>query len=94
MAKKPSKALRGKHRWIGCRIEGFSNRDELKNFLSGLPVNLYDMSENKCIIKVGLTDYRETLECLKNGRVVSITSSGKIKLVRDRLQIDKSFRKR
>lgn len=94
MSKKPSKALRGKRRWIGCEYENFSTRKELEDYLSDVPVKLYDMDNGKCVISVLLVNYEDVKQKLALSPVVSITSSGKIKLVRERLGLPKRVRKR
>ena len=94
MSKKPSKALRGKRRWIGCEYEDFETRKELEDYLSVIPVKLYDMDNGRCVISVSLGNYEYVKHKLARGQVVSITSSGKIKLVRERLGLAKRVRKR
>ena len=94
MARKLTKALRGKRRWIGCLVKGFSSRSQLEDFLQELPVKLYDFSDSKCILSVRLEDYQAVREALQDGRVISISSSGKIRLVRQRLEIERKPRKR
>ena len=54
MSKKPSKALRGKRRWIGCEYKDFETRKELEDYLSVIPVKLYDMDNGRCVISVSL----------------------------------------
>tara|TARA_Y100000768_G_C23984041_1_gene687651 strand:- start:2133 stop:2417 length:285 start_codon:yes stop_codon:yes gene_type:complete len=94
MAKKLTKALRGKRRWIGCKCDGFDSRNELENFLSEHPVKIYDFEDGKCILVVRLEDYDSIRESLSAGRVVSVTSSGKIRLVRERMNFKRKPRKR
>ena len=94
MAKKLTKALRGKRRWIGCISRDFNSRSELENYLSKLPVKLYDFEDGKCILMSRLEDYDSVRELLSEGRVVSETSSGKIRLVRDRMNFSRKPRKR
>ena len=94
MAKKLTKALRGKRRWIGCNCEDFLSRKQLESFLSELPVKLYDFENDKCIIVVSLENYEETKSKLASGRVISQTSSGKIRLVRERMGFTRKPRKR
>lgn len=94
MARKLTKALRGKRRWIGCLTNGFSSRSQLEDFLEKLPIKLYDFSDDKCILSVRLEDYPVVRDMLQDGRVISTTSSGKIRLVRQRLEIKKKPRKR
>ena len=94
MAKKLTKALRGKRRWIGCNCTSFDSRNELEDYLSNLPVKLYDFEDGKCILVVRLEDYDSIKESLSEGRVLSSTSSGKIRLVRERMQFSRKPRKR
>ena len=94
MARKLTKALRGKRRWIGCQADGFSSRSQLEDFLQKLPIKLYDFSDDKCILSVRLEDYQTVREELQDGRVISTSSSGKIRLVRQRLEIERKPRKR
>jgi|TARA_B100001758_G_scaffold236961_1_gene238587 hypothetical protein len=94
MAKKLTKALRGKRRWIGCKCEGFESRGELENFMSEYPVKIYDFEDEKCILVVRLEDYDSIRESLSQGRVVSVTSSGKIRLIRERMNFKRKPRKR
>lgn len=94
MAKKLSKALRGKRRWIGCNCEGFGSRNDLEKHIEDLPVKLYDFENEKCILVVSLDNYEETKSKLTSGRVISQTSSGKIRLVRDRMGFTRKPRKR
>ena len=94
MAKKLTKALRGKRRWIGCKCEGFESRGELENFMSEYPVKIYDFEDEKCILVVRLEDYDSIRESLSQGRVVSVTSSGKIRLIRKRMNFKRKPRKR
>ena len=94
MAKKLTKALRGKRRWIGCECSDFNSRNELENFLQDLPVKLYDFEDGKCILVVRLEEYDSIRDSLSKGRVVSVTSSGKIRLVRERMKFSRKPRKR
>ncbi len=94
MAKKLTKALRGKKRWIGCNCQSFSSRDDLIEYLSNMPVRLYDFTDGKCIVSVRLEDYDLVRESFSQGSVISETSSGKIRLVRERMGIKAQARKR
>ena len=94
MAKKISKALRGKRRWIGCNCTGFNSRKEVENFLSDLPVKLYDFENDKCIIVVQLEQYENVKQKLSSEPIISVTSSGKIRLVRERMNFSRKPRKR
>ena len=94
MAKKLTKALRGKRRWIGCQISGFSNRNELEEYLMNYPVKLYDFEDDKCILMVRLEDYDSTKKGCQEGKIKTVTSSGKIRLVRERMDFTRKPRKR
>ena len=94
MPKKLTKALRGKRRWIGCRCPGFKLRKDLEDYLSEMPVKLYDFEDGKCILVVRLEDYNSVRLNLAKGRIVSETTSGKIRLVRDRMGFSRTPRKR
>ena len=94
MAEKLTKALRGKRRWIGCTCEGFNSRIELEKYLQHYSVKLYDFEDGKCILVVRLEEYNTIRESLSSGRVVSVTSSGKIRLVRERMNFTRKPRKR
>ena len=87
-------ALRGKRRWIGCECDGFNSRSELENHLQDLPVKLYDFEDGKCILVVRLEEYDSIRESLSKGSVVCVTSSGKIRLVRERMNFSRKPRKR
>ncbi len=94
---KIGKAARGKHRWIGLVFdenykEIKSVKDYLKKLLNCSEIKLYDYineeSRRSCIIKVKLPEYagaKKTLNDIEKS-MFSITSSGKIKLVRSRLE--------
>lgn len=101
---KPRKAARGKHRWVGIE---FSNEslsrseveEELVKKLAAIEVRLFDCMNSSdstlAIIKVALEDYdyaRTTLEATQG--VETKTSSGKIRLVRERLGLPRPVRKR
>ena len=94
MGKKLTKALRGKRRWIGCSSHGFNSRKEVEDYLSDSPVKLYDFENDKCILMVLLEDYESVKESLSDGRIISETSSGKIRLVRERMNFSRKPRKR
>ena len=94
MGKKLTKALRGKRRWIGCSSYGFNSRKEVEDYLSDSPVKLYDFENDKCILMVRLEDYDSVKESLSDGRIISETSSGKIRLVRERMNFSRKPRKR
>ena len=92
------KAARGKHRWIGLRIssETLSRRvaeEILGRLLEGLQWKMYDHyiapeGSALAIVRVQLTDCEEVTSRINSGKDCStITRSGKIKLVRERLGI-------
>ncbi|CAI8229347.1 MAG: Uncharacterised protein [Methanobacteriota archaeon] len=93
---KIGKAARGKHRWIGVVFdenytEIKSVKDYFKKLLNCSEIKLYDYineeSRKSCIIKVKLSEYAVTKKLLNDleQNIFSITSSGKIRLVRSRL---------
>ena len=92
---KGKKAARGKHRWIAIQVNKSIQRDSMKKLLGekleGLEWKLCD-SEKKAnrtfsVIKITLSDYRQALTKLnETSGFETITSSGKIRLVRERLK--------
>ena len=92
---KGKKATRGKHRWIAIQVNKSIQRDSMKKLLGekleGLEWKLFD-SEKKAnrtfsVIKITLSDYRQALTKLnETSGFETITSSGKIRLVRERLK--------
>ena len=92
---KPKKAARGKHRWVAIQVNESIQRDNLKKLLGermyGLEWKLFDMEKQSkttfAILKTTLSDYQEALEKLNEiSGFETITSSGKIRLVRERLK--------
>jgi len=96
---RPSKALRGKHRWVGLKInQNHLNRDAcrklLENILDGIKFRIYDCNVEKntalIIIKVALNDQKKTRDSIeKFSTTETLTTSGKIRLVRERLGLSK-----
>ena len=91
---KPKKAARGKHRWIGFRIENTPSREDLGNLLKthleGSDWRLFDIKEigenTLAILKTPLEKFKSTVAQINSSKeMVTITSSGKIRLVRKRL---------
>lgn len=91
---KPKKAARGKHRWIGFRVTNNYTRaelnDKLTGCLGGLEWKLFDVIEggggNLAIIKIPLANCKKTIAQInKLNEMETLTSSGKIRLVRERL---------
>ena len=89
------KAARGKHRWVGLAFsENFSDikklKSELQNILGKINFKLYDYliegNKGSCIIKIKLEDYAFVRDIFDSStEILSITASGKIRLVRLRL---------
>ena len=95
MAQRLTKALRDKRRWIGIIVPAsVSTRAELKEIISKIAPaenwKLYDFKNSKAIIRILLDDQNEWRKILANGEdeIYSITMSGKIRLVRERLEIE------
>ena len=92
---KPKKAARGKHRWIGFRIDNTPTREELekslKTYLECSEWRLFDIHKSEkdsfAIVKIPLKKFKQTIAQINNSRdMATITSSGKIRLVRKRLE--------
>lgn len=90
-----NKTARGKHRWIGICIDQPSHREEvesaIRNALGDLSWRLFDVKQSDgsthAILKVSLEDHPSALSNLNAAApIATITSSGKIRLVRSRLQ--------
>ena len=110
MAKRLTKALRGKRRWFGINVDNkFSTRNQLAEHLNLLSKELeliktirlmdFELSSSSefalAIIEVKLQDSKllraniEGEKAIENFGIQSITTSGKIRLVRDRLNLTK-----
>tara|TARA_Y100001936_G_C16054423_1_gene659974 strand:+ start:774 stop:1100 length:327 start_codon:yes stop_codon:yes gene_type:complete len=98
-----TKALRGKHRWIGITINDVKERNDFESEISKILVDinfkLFDCERSdsltKGIIKVSIDDYHSARDLIAlNSKYKSISSSGKIKLVRMRIGLKKPTRKR
>ena len=92
---KPKKAARGKHRWIGFQIENTHSTAELnrslKDELDGFEWRLFDILEvgekTLAIVKTPLGNFKQVISQINNsGSMQTLTSSGKIRLVRQRLE--------
>ena len=94
MAKRLTKALRGKRRWVGLNVSNCESRSELESKIKEIAPTedwrLMDFSNGKAILRILLKDqpkWRSTLD--KPGQPIhSVTMSGKIRLVRERLELD------
>ena len=89
------KAARGKHRWIAIKVNKSTRRDSLKKLLGekleGLEWKLFDSEKQSkrtlSIIKITLSDYRQALTKLNEiPGIETIASSGKIRLIRERVK--------
>lgn len=123
MAKRLSKALRGKRRWLGILVDSrITNRKQFEKILSDIgaefslkkPIRLMDFKNNKhydepenviqfladkemrndvgaAIIEVQLEDYDDVRNLISESDffyhkgALSFTTSGKIRLVRERI---------
>ena len=92
---KPKKAARGKHRWIAILVDKSIQRDSFNKLLGqsleGLEWQLFDMEKQSkrtfAILKTTLSDYQEALATLNEiSGFETLTSSGKIRLVRERVK--------
>ena len=94
---KVNKSARGKHRWIGFQldVEDFS-RHRCEAFLSEILINmswrLFDFKNidgvYNGILKIPLKSYVDAKDIInQQDETITITSSGKIKLVRERMNL-------
>ena len=94
---KVNKSARGKHRWIGFQldIEDYSrHRCEvfLSEILSNIPWRLFDFKNidgvYNGILKIPMKSYVDAKDIInQQDDTITITSSGKIKLVRERMNL-------
>ena len=90
MARK-SKAARGKRRWVGISLDGeYSSIDGLikRTTDNSILVKIAWISSDKkdIILEVRLEHYRDVVRLLDDQQgVTPVTSSGKIRLVKERL---------
>ena len=91
MAKRLTKALRGKRRWIGIHVSDCNSRDELKKAIESIaPSSEWKLTvyeDDKAILKVRLEDLDDWKMNLADStlNVHSVTTSGKIRLVKERM---------
>ena len=92
---KQKKAARGKHRWVAIRVNKSIHRDNLNKLigesLEGFHWQLFDTEVQSkrtfAILKTTLSEYQEFLTRLSEiPGLETITSSGKIRLVRERVK--------
>ncbi|MCH2441837.1 MAG: hypothetical protein MK169_05295 [Candidatus Thalassarchaeum sp.] len=99
-----NKAARGKHRWIGLRInQGGLTRDSaealIHQVMNNLSFSLFDCKAEKTstsvIIRVSLEEYSSARQRLdETDELESLISSGKIILVRQRMGLPRPIRKK
>ena len=93
MAKRLTKALREKRRWVGLSVSNCETRGELEIKIAEIaPVEdwkLYDFSKGCAILRIRLKDEKTWRKILDqpNSAIHSVTMSGKIRLVRERLNL-------
>jgi len=92
---KVNKSARGKHRWIGFQLDiRYNSRDKCELFFSKILDNIswrlfdFKIIDGACngIIKIPLESYTDAKNIInEQDKSETITSSGKIKLVRERM---------
>ena len=93
MAKRLTKALREKRRWVGLSVKSCTNRSDVKSKIEKIaPVEewkLMDFNGEKAILRILLKNQNEWRKVLENPDqdIHSVTMSGKIRLVRERLEL-------
>ncbi|MBP51203.1 MAG: hypothetical protein QGI73_04540 [Candidatus Thalassarchaeaceae archaeon] len=98
------KASRGKHRWIGFQVENIvQDRSAmeaiLEKTLGDMGWRLYDFANSQkpvlCILRVSLPDSDSAISTLNSIKSIStVAKSGKIRLVRERMGLERPPRKR
>ena len=98
-----SKASRGKHRWMGLRIhKGELSRDSaskiIEQNLTDINFRLLDclssQSDTLAVIRLNLENQETARRKLhSNPEIASLTTSGKIRLVRGRMGLSRPVRK-
>ena len=98
-----SKASRGKFRWLGLRInQSYLSRNSataiIQHILAGINFRIFDClgvdSHTLVVIRVNLKDIDLVRERFRlNTEIESLTTSGKIRLVRDRMGLSRPVRK-
>jgi hypothetical protein len=93
MAKRLTKALREKRRWVGLHVNNCRNRAELESKIKEIAPaedwRLMDFTDGKAILRILLKDQNEWRAILNkpDQPIHSVTMSGKIRLVRERLKL-------
>ena len=89
-----NKSARGKHRWIGITSEDELSRaklnDSLIAILDKIKWRIYDVENREgttiFILRVSLDEYQNTISKINSSSsLTTLTSSGKIRLVRERI---------
>tara|TARA_B100001996_G_C18520505_1_gene539084 strand:+ start:239 stop:547 length:309 start_codon:yes stop_codon:yes gene_type:complete len=92
----PSKAKRPKRRWVGIHLRDEIGRAQVNSILENIfpsdSLKLYDLQiiDGKCygIVRINLSEVSDFIvKCETDPRLQTITTSGKIRLVRERLEI-------
>ena len=92
----PSKAKRPKRRWVGIHVFNNVGRDHLISILEEIlpssSLRLYDLHNVNeklfGIVRVNLSEVSDFIsKCEADSRLNTITTSGKIRLVRERLEL-------
>ncbi len=92
----PSKAKRPKRRWVGIHFRDEMGREQVKSILKNIfpsdSLKLYDLQiiDGKLcgIVRINLSEVSDFLaKCETDSLLQTITTSGKIRLVRKRLEI-------
>jgi hypothetical protein len=93
MTKRLTKALRDKRRWVGLHVSNCNSRSELEEKIREIaPIEewkLMDFKDDKAIIRILLKDQKLWRDALNNPDypIHSVTMSGKIRLVRERIYL-------
>ena len=91
MGKRLTKALRGKRRWIGLHVSDCKSRDELKKAIETIAPSsewkLTVFEGEKAILRVRLEELDDWKSILADptSNIHSVTTSGKIRLVKERM---------
>ncbi len=94
MAKRLTKALRDKRRWLGLEALSCSTKDELEGVIDNVaPSNHWKIvifENGKAILKVRLIELEDWRDVFAspNTPIRSITTSGKIRLVKERMGLN------
>ena len=92
----PSKAKRPKRRWVGLHVFNNVGREDVISFLEEIlpssSLRLYDLHNVNekllGIVRVNLSEVSDFIsKCEDDSRLKTMTTSGKIRLVRERLSL-------